>query len=237
MKKRDSWIVALVVAVFLCSSQTANAGAPGDGLYLGAIVGHGMTQVSGKVTSLISNADYATGTYELAEGGVNLAGMQYGGLLGYGVKMGTLLGGIELDYIGSEEEFKLTSSNAAEVKKGRTISEITAKKNWTAGPAFRLGVYVNKDTVLSLKGGVVATEFEVDAGYSGAKETYTGFGPRYGANIETAVMDNVSLRVEYLVTDYLTAPLYGIGDDTGRAADTEISGLDTSARLGVIFTF
>tara|TARA_B100000315_G_C14466269_1_gene536115 strand:+ start:263 stop:970 length:708 start_codon:yes stop_codon:yes gene_type:complete len=235
MKKRDSWIVALVVAVFLCSSQTANAGAPGDGLYVGAIVGHGMTQVSGKVTSLISNADYSTGTYELADGGVSLDGMQYGGLIGYGVKMGTLIGGIEVDYIGSEEEFKLTSSVAAEVKKGRTITQITAQKNWTASPTFRLGVYINKDTVLSLKGGVVATEFEVDAGY--AKSTYTGFGPRYGVNLETAFMDNVSLRVEYLVTDYLTAPLYGIGADTGRAADTEISGLDTSARLGVIFTF
>ena len=246
MKERKSrMLVGIVafVAVMLFGLPTTQA-APGEGAYVGAFYGHGASLVSAKTTTVQVNRENRGGTFELAEGGLGLEGTQYGAWVGYGVRMGSLYGGIEVDYMGSEEEFKLKSSIAVELEEGTTVTEVKAQKNYTWGPAFRLGYYVNKSTLFTIKGGVVATEFDVKiAGYQ--NDTYTGFGPRYGGSIETALFDNLSLRMEYVVTDYLTAPVSGIGSDNlnnytaegGQPADTEVSGMDMSGRVGLVYNF
>ena len=234
-------VLALVGTVLFAAAQPVHA-APGEGPYVGGFAGYGASQVSGKVTTASISTNAAGGTFDLAEGGLGLDGAQYGAWIGYGLRMGQLYGGIEVEYMGSEEEFEMTSSIALELEEGTTITKISAQKNYTWGPAFRLGYYVNKDTLFAIKGGVVATEFDVNAGYQ--SDTYTGFGPRYGASIETALFENLSLRMEYVVTDYLTAPVSGIGSDNldraradSASPDIEVTGMDYSGRLGLVLHF
>ena len=232
--------VAFVAALALLGAPTVQA-APGEGAYIGAFAGHGASLVSGKVVSTKVGSGGDAGTFDLAEGGFGLEGFQYGAWVGYGLRMGQLYGGIEVDYMGSEEEFKLSSTVAVELEEGTTVTEVRAQKNYTWGPAFRVGYYVNKDTLFSIKGGVVATEFDVKiAGYQ--NDTYTGFGPRYGASMETALFENLGLRIEYVVTDYLTAPVSGIGSDNldnyvETPNDIEVTGMDFSGRIGLTYNF
>ena len=238
MKKGNSVVAGLIAVAFLFGAQTVFA-APGDGAYVGVFAGQGMSQVSGKTTTLAKNTHHQAGTFELAEGGLSMDGIQFGGLLGFGLRMGSLYAGIEGEYVGSEEEFELKSSTTVELEEGRTITSIKASKNWSAGPAVRLGFYANESTLFALRVGFVATEFEVDAGY--AKSTYTGGGMRYGGSLETAVSGDLSLRMEYVVTDYVRVPVSGIGSDVidndNSDADSEITGLDAAGRVAIVYTF
>ncbi len=241
---KKSMKLALVVGVMVASmsmtSQTAQAGAPGEGAYLGAFVGWGSGIVQPKV---VTSSTINSGTFEAKEGGLGLNGLEGGGWLGYGIKSGDLYFGIEADGAGSGAEFELTSSIAVETSKNTTITSVTAQRNWQAGSAFRVGYYINADTLFSMKGGISVSEFDVTIG--GDSDTYLAGGPQVGASVESqlsGIDPNLSLRMEFVYTDYLTAPISGIGGKhqgagTTDGHDSEITGSDSAGRLGLTYSF
>ena len=76
-------------------------------------------------------------------------------------------------------------------------------------------------------------------------ETFYGGGPSVGASLEstlTAVDPNLNVRIGAVYTDYLTAPVSGIGtmlnaDQTGAEANSEVTGSGLSARIGFTYSF
>ena len=244
---KKSMKLALVVGVMVASmsmtSQTAQAGAPGEGAYIGAFVGWNSGVVQPKVvTSAVSTGTLA-GTYEAKEGGLGLAGLEGGGWLGYGIKLGDGYFGIEVEGTGGGEEFELTSSIPVESSANTTLTSVTAQRNWQAGSAFRVGYYINADTLFSLKGGVSVSEFDVTVG--GDSDTYLAGGPQVGASIESklnGIDPNLSLRMEFVYTDFLTASVSGIGGrhqgiGANEGHDSELTGSDSAGRLGLTYSF
>jgi hypothetical protein len=245
---------AFMVAASLVTIPKAKAAdrAPGEGGYVGAFVGFGTGLIQATVTrtegGTASNDDGST--YELKRGGLGLSGIQGGGYAGWGLKTADdLYFGFEAGMAASDEKFELTSSNPikSNSKNGAdiSISSITAKRNWVAGGALRVGYYVNAETLFALKGGIAVSQFDVEIGTS--SETYYAGGPQVGGSIETKlskVDPNLSLRMEFVYTDYLTADIFGSpgqGTSAGVAAtgggDNTITGHDSAGRIGLQYSF
>ena len=127
------------------------------------------------------------------------------------------------------------------------ITEIKAVKDWTGGMFGRLGFYVNPDTLLALRGGVLVSKFEVSTtGSTNYTEDFYGGGPSFGASLEssiTAIDPNLSIRMGAVYTDFLTASVFGIGDNVVRSTadrtghNSEITGSALSARIGLQYSF
>ena len=263
--KRIKLIIASVALLGLVSSSTvyADGFAPGEGLYLGGFVGLNTGIVQPKVTSTIGateNTGNATGTFEATEGGLGLAGVEGGILAGYGYKMGDLYAGIEGEWAAGDTEFKLTSTNAITVSGQRNGTcnaggnictydiaagtVVSAEKVWTGGLSGRVGYYANPDTLFSVRGGVLVSKFDVAYGAT-FSETFYGGGPSVGASLEStlsAIDPNLNLRMGAVYTDYLTAPVSGIGtmvnaSEAGSVTNSEITGSGLSARVGLTYSF
>jgi len=257
--KKVKLIVASVAMLGLFSSSAvyADGFAPGEGLYLGTFVGVGVGLVQPKVVTqggAVGTADGAKDTYtgEVNDGGLGLEGLEGGGWIGYGYKMGDLYAGFEGEIAGGDVEFKISGSDI-ELSEStgdadtNTISAIEAKKNWTGGAFGRIGYYVNPDTLFSLRGGVLVSEFTVKVtGTTSYSEDFVGGGPAVGASLEsrlTAIDPNLSLRMDTVYTDYLTASVFGLGGNnptntanrTGH--DSEVTGSALSARIGLQYSF
>ena len=245
---------ALTIALAFVAIPKAKAAdfAPGEGGYVGAFVGFGTGLIQAKVSRLEGGtaANDDANTYELERGGLGLSGIQGGGYAGWGLKTADdLYLGFEAGMAASDEKFELTSSSAikSNSKNGTdtSLSSITAKRNWVAGGALRVGYYVNPETLFALKGGVAVSQFDVDIGSS--SETYYAGGPQVGGSIETKlskVDPNLSLRMEFVYTDYLTADIFGSpgqGTSAGVAAtgggDNTITGHDSAGRIGIQYSF
>jgi hypothetical protein len=75
-----------------------------------------------------------------------------------------------------------------------------------------------------------------------ASESFYGGGPRMGVAIEsalTAIDPNLSVRLSWDYTDYLTVPVSGVGtiiEGKGNV-DTEVSGAMYNARFGIQYSF
>ena len=257
--KKVKLIIAAVAMVSLVSSSVAYAEgfAPGEGLYIGAFAGTGVGIVQPKVTTnggafTASDLTSEGGTFEATEGGIGLEGFEGGGQLGYGYKMGDLYIGLEGEYVASDVEFKLTSSipvdmsppaqGGGDAVNARGITQITAKKEWTTGGFGRIGFYINPSTLVSARGGVLISKFEV--AYTGQTETYYGGGPSFGLDMEsqiTAIDPNLSFRIGAVYTDFLTAPVSGIGTDVATGdefpSNSEVTGSALSARVGLQYSF
>lgn len=248
---------AFMIAASLVTLPKAKAAdfAPGEGGYVGAFLGFGTGLVQAKVSrtegGTVSNDD--ANTYELERGGLGLSGIQGGGYAGWGLKTADdIYVGIEIGGAASDEKFELTAANAiitdADDSQGGngaalSIGKISAERNWTAGGALRVGYYVNPDTLFALKGGVAVSQFDVTIGSS--KNTYYAGGPQVGGSIETRLSKldpNLSLRIEFVYTDYLTADILGsagqvqTGAGTG-GVDNTITGHDSAGRIGVQYSF
>ena len=245
--KKIKLIIAAVAMLSLVSSSAvyADGFAPGEGLYVGAYVGTGTAIVQPKVSSIEGISGNLTA--EATEGGAAMFGMQGGGWVGYGYKMGDLYLGWDMDYAGSGEEFELTSSvgiEASDSDGATLITSIKASRNWRGGGAARLGYYINTDTLLTFKGGIHASEFDIDDGQGNTESVKAG-GWQMGVGLESrlAVIDpNLSVRLEATYDDYLTAPVSGIGSSgngqgTNFSNDTEITGSGTNARIGLQYSF
>jgi hypothetical protein len=248
LMKKIKLIIAAVAMLSLVSSSAvyADGFAPGEGFYVGAFAGMSTGIVQPKVTT--TDTIKGGGTFEAAEGGLALLGAQGGGWFGYGYKMGDLYIGIDADYAGSGEEFELTSSIGIEVSdsgNAGTVTTVKASRDWRVGGAARIGYYINADTLLTFKGGIHASDFDIDDGQSNS-ETVTAGGWQLGIGLESrlAIIDpNLSVRLEANYDDYLTAPVSGIGSSgNGQQAggvthDTEVTGSGTNARIGLQYSF
>ncbi len=267
--KKIKLIIAAVAMLSLVSSSAvyADGFAPGEGLYIGVFGGGGMGIVQPKVTtngntdtSILHVGDFnagsaAGGTFETTEGGLGLAGMEGGGMVGYGYKMGDLYAGLEGEMAGGDVSFKLTSASPVMIdggagtdgKANKTITSIEATKDWTGGMFGRLGYYVNPDTLLSFKGGVLVSKFDVKSvGSANWSETFYGGGPSFGASLESrlsAIDPNLSIRFGAVYTDFLTASVFGLGSsDSENVAnrsghDSEVTGSAISTRIGLQYSF
>lgn len=247
IKKRRKLLVVLSVlfaATLMLSSpsQAADGPAPGEGYYAGLFLGYGTGVTQAKVSTVGTNQNNFTGTFEIDRGGLGLAGVQGGGWLGWGMKTpDDLYFGVEIVLAGSDEKFELTSTIPIQNNDGSTFSKVTAKRNFQSGAAVRVGYYINESTLLAFKGGISISSFGVDIGSS--NETYYAGGPQAGVSIESKLnkLDpNLSLRLEFVYTDYLTAGIggqAGVGQGIGGTHDSEITGSDSAGRLGVVYSF
>ena len=266
--KKIKLIIAAVAMLGLISSSAvyADGFAPGEGLYVGVFGGGGMGIVQPKVTTN-GNTDRGTGvgdfgagsaaggTFEATDGGLGLAGIEGGGMVGYGYKMGDLYAGIEGEMAGGDVSFKLTSASpividgggGTDAKAQKTMSSVEATKDWTGGMFGRLGYYVNQDTLLSFRGGVLVSKFDVKTtGSADWSETFYGGGPSFGASLESrlsAIDPNLSIRIGAVYTDFLTASVFGLGaSDSENVAnrsghDSEVTGSALSTRIGLQYSF
>lgn len=256
MKRKMIAIFGSALMLTLVSTNAQAQSAPGEGAYLGAFLGHGTGILSAKArvfdVSSSGNANRGSeATFESTRGGLGLSGIQGGGWFGFGLKTADdLYFGIEGSFAGSEEKIELTSSTglqedgAAAGENTNTITKITAERNWVGAGALRVGYYVNKDTLFALSGGVAVSQFDVAIGSS--KETYYAGGPQVGGSITTnltKIDPNLSLRMEVVYTNYLTADINGqdgITRGTGVASndnDSELTGNDTAGRIGLTYRF
>ena len=249
-------MVALLSLGSANQAQSADL-APGEGAYLGAFIGYGMGLIQADVTTAArvsavtpNGEDRDSKSFEISRGGLGLEGIQGGGWAGYGVKTADdLYFGAEISGAASDEKIELKAggggikaSTEAETTFAN-ITSITATRLWTAGAALRVGYYVNADTLVAVKGGFAASEFDVDIG--GSSEQYYAGGPQFGGTIDTRLSKidpNLSIRMEFLVTNYLTADVLGrAGQATrttgGNGYAAELTGIDTAGRVGVTYNF
>ena len=263
MKKVKLIIVAVAMLGLVSSSAVYAAGfAPGEGLYIGAFAGvnTGIVQPKIATATAAENLSHPDSTFEAKEGGLALEGMEGGALVGYGYKMGDLYAGIEGEWATANTEFEVTSTAAFKVDtdgsgtintsgekdhKVLTIAAgtiVKAEKKWTGGAFGRLGVYINPTTLFAMRGGVLVSKFDVAYG-TAFSETFYGGGPSVGASLEssiTAIDPNLNLRIGAVYTDFLTAPISGIGtmiNDGGTGTDAEVTGSALSARIGLTYSF
>ena len=188
--------------------------------------------------------------HETDRGGLGLEGIQGGGWLGYGLKTADdIYVGFDISGMASDEQIKLSTDalkgqSEAEAENNTAITEISAKRKWSAGGALRVGYYINPDTLFALKGGIAVSEIETKIG--GVTKDYYAGGPQFGGSIDTRLSKidpNLSIRMEAVITDYLTADILGGGDDgVGRKTgdtgyDAELTGVDVAARIGVTYNF
>jgi len=260
MKKVKLMIATVAVLGFAFSSVPAYADgfAPGEGLYVGVFGGAGTGIAQPKVVTQggqVANGIRAEagGTFETTEGGIGLIGIEGGGQVGYGYRMGDLYAGIEGEMAAGDVKFKVTSATpvlidgSSKIATDVTISSIEATKEWTGGVFGRLGYYINPDTLLALRGGILVSKFEVQIkGSTDYSEDYHGGGPSFGASLESrlsAIDPNLSMRIDTVYTDYLTASVFGIGTSSGHnnanesGHDSEITGAALSARIGIQYSF
>jgi len=250
---------AAVLGLFSSSAVYADGFAPGEGLYLGVFGGGNMGIVQPKVTTYGNTAAMSStqttedarnkhegGTWEAKNGGLGLEGIEGGGWMGYGYKMGDVYAGLEGEYAASDTKFKL-EGDTVEFTDGVTITGVEATKEWTGGMFGRLGFYVNDDTLLSFKGGVLVSKFEVKTfGSTDYTENYYGGGPAFGASLTSriaAIDPNLSIRIGAVYTDFLTAAVHGIGTNNAGApgstsgSNSEVTGSALSARIGLAYSF
>jgi hypothetical protein len=259
LMKKIKLIMAATAMLCLTASPAvyADGFAPGEGMYLGAFVGHAAGHVSAKVVAN-ENSGASTGgrdgtltttTIEINDGGLALNGMEGGGWIGYGYKMGDIYIGFEGDFAGGGGKFEITADNPIQVRKDTTtasgtgrinISKASAEMKWSGGAAGRLGYYVNPDTLFTVKAGISAAKFDVEYGVE--SESFYGGGPRFGAALESrlsAIDPNLSVKLAANYVDYMTAPVSVIGNIKagGSDANSEVSGAAYNARLGIQYSF
>ena len=109
ISKITAQLVSVCAALLFSSVAFADGAAPGEGIYVGAFIGHGTGVVQAKVNTFAtgSGAGNLTGsneTFESKRGGLGLSGIQGGGWLGYGLKTADdIYFGLEMSFAGSDE--------------------------------------------------------------------------------------------------------------------------------------
>jgi hypothetical protein len=247
MKKIKLLIAAVAVLSLVSSSAVYAEGfAPGEGLYVGAFLGHAGGHVSAKVVADAGSGETGDTTVDIKDGGIGLEGIEGGGFFGYGYKMDKLYIGFEGDFAGGGPKFNITTDRSVTVQQSanntnlETLDKVDVEAQWTGGAGGRIGYYANPNTLLTFKAGIAASKFDVVVGSD--SESFYGGGPRLGASIESALVDvdpNLSVRLQWDYTDYLTAPVSGVGATSESAGlnNSEVSGAAYSARFGIQYSF
>jgi hypothetical protein len=222
-----------------------------EGMFAVAFIGYGSGTASTEVQALDGQD---AGTFSIERGGLGLTGIQGGAWLGWGLRTSDdLYFGAEISGAGSDEKFEVTSTKgfsgdvAAGASQGSGVTAIEIQRLWTAGGALRVGYYVNQDTLFALKVGVAVSAINVDfVGGASSEETYFAGGPQVGASLETKLSKidpNLSLRLEWTYTDFLTADVGGQDGTPQGSVGTEssinatVTGTDTASRIGIKYNF
>ena len=244
MKKRNSWVVMLAAGLLFVGTQTVQAGssAVGDGGYVGVNGGFGTAIVASSATLNRTNSSQATTGWDIADGGIGMDGASYGAFMGYGFRMGSFYAGAEVDGHWSDMKFDpgaisvRDGSGGGKVTK-RTVTSASAELEFTGGVAGRLGYYVNPSTLFSLNGGLVGSQFDVSWG--GQAEEYWDPGARYGVALESSLFDGIAVRLDWSITDYYNAEVFGLGHMTEKPSglSVEIQPTMSVAHLGLVYTF
>ena len=141
-------------------------------------------------------------------------------------------------------------ADAGELQQFRRVHRAAADDDFAGGARFALLACLfvtNPDTLFAVRGGVLVSKFDVSsAGSTAYSETFYGGGPSFGVSMESklaAIDPNLNLRIGAVYTDFLTAPVSGLGSltsslDTNEAGhDSEITGSALSARIGLTYSF
>jgi len=263
--KKVKLIISAVAMMALVASSTVHADgfAPGEGLYIGGFAALTTGLVQPRVVAAANGeGSNPAATYATEEGGLGLQGIEGGVQLGYGYKMGDLYAGLEGEWAAGDVEFKVTTTTAMELRshgvgasagtgtqgsQEYTIAAgtvVSAAKDWTGGMFGRIGYYLSPDTLVAFRGGVLVSKFDVAFG-SAFTETFYGGGPAFGVDMQSklgAIDPNLNLRLGAVYTDYLTAPVSGIGtmlnsESGDGSTNSEVTGEELSARIGLTYSF
>ncbi len=152
-----------------------------------------------------------------------LADFGFGGgaFTGYGVRAGDWQFGLEIDAEISDAEW----AHARDMG-GRVYS---VQKNWSVAAGPLVGYWLNDDSMIYGRFGVVETSFDTDYVESGDSygESRTLTGLRFGLGAETTLTGNFFLRLDYSYTDYED---YDITFSDGR---DNFANNESLVRLGV----
>lgn len=160
----------------------------------------------------------------------SFSGFSGGALLGFNYQFDSIVVGLEGDI------------GLADINDNNTLAAAAVLEDdidTTYGIRARLG-YAVDHTLLFITGGVAWADYEftlssLTGGTSIDLFDDTLFGWQFGGGVEQAVTDNITVRLEYLYTDY--------DDDTdsfstgGATIDTEADLDSHTIRLGVNFLF
>ena len=248
MKKGNFLVVGLATVAILFGTQAAVA-APGDGLSIGGFGGYGTATVGGKFTDLDTSVGGTDKEYEMKDGGLGAEGAEYGVVVGYGLRMGPLLAGIEGEAAWSDIKIKAKiaagfSPNQGSAGDGSSedITSASAEMERSYAATARLGYYLSPTSVFYIKGGGVASLFDVK--YGADSKEYWAPGVRLGAGIESTLGGGLSLRVEGMHNNYYNANVQRIGRIAQGGSADDNSGVKVElypssfvARVGVNLNF
>ena len=248
MKKGNFLVVGLATVAILFGTQAAVA-APGDGLSIGGFGGYGTATVGGKFTDLDASVGGTDKEYEMKDGGLGAEGAEYGVVVGYGLRMGPVLAGIEGEAAWSDIKIKAKiaagfSPNQGSAGDGSSedITSASAEMERSYAATARLGFYPTPHSLIYFTGGGVASLFDVKYG-TDSKE-YWAPGIRLGAGIETTLLDGLSVRVEALHNNYYNANVRRIGriaeggsSDSGDGVKVKLYPSSFTARVGLSYNF
>jgi outer membrane immunogenic protein len=248
MKKGNFLVVGLATVAILFGTQAAVA-APGDGLSIGGFGGYGTATVGGKFTDLDTSVGGTDKEYEMKDGGLGAEGAEYGVVVGYGLRMGPVLAGIEGEAAWSDIKIKAKiaagfSPNQGSAGDGSSedITSASAEMERSYAATARLGYYLSPTSVFYIKGGGVASLFDVK--YGADSKEYWAPGVRLGAGIESDLGGGLSIRVEGMHNNYYNANVQRIGRiaqggsaDNNSGVKVELYPSSFVARVGVNLNF
>lgn len=124
------------------------------------------------------------GGYDIYDFGTNGKGVEGGVFLGYNAPVGNKI------VVGAETNFNLSDANSA-------VAGAKARNNY--GISARAGFLATDSVLVYARGGYVRSSIRVGV----AKDTFDGYS--LGGGIEAAVMENVSVRAEYIYNNYTSS--------------------------------
>ena len=248
MKRKNFLVVGLTAVALLLSTQAAVA-APGDGISIGGFGGFGMAVTGVTVTDLDSTIGSGANEHKFTDGGLGMDGAEYGAKLGYGLRIGSLHAGIEGEAAWSDIKIKASIAAGFSPNQGSTgdgsnedITSASAEMERSYAATARLGYYLSPTSVFYIKGGGVASLFDVK--YGADSKEYWAPGVRLGAGIESTLGGGLSLRVEGMHNNYYNANVRRIGriaeggsGDNNNGVSVELYPSSFVARVGVNLNF
>lgn len=214
------------IAMIRLGAQLAPAfsGDPGDlieaftdeglgGFYVGGQIGHGTIN-----TALDGPRGPGNNTAEFGN-----SGFTGGVFAGYGVLVGDVYVGAEVDYEASEASWSHITNDRF----------YTVDKSDSFGLSARIGYELDNHSLLYGRFGVVGTEFETYYQQTGGTRVIEDreLGMRFGGGAETPISSNLFARMEYTFTSYEDYEASGAGA-TDNFANSE--GL---AKFGLAYRF
>ncbi|WP_428028499.1 outer membrane protein [Altererythrobacter sp.] len=201
---------ALLLSFPAAAQAQDDADGAWSGIYFGAEAGVDNYELSAKGD--LGLVDPALAGLEASFDGLSGDGVAGGIYAGYNMGFGGGFVAVE-GFAGlSDASMGVSASDGVD-----TLS-VTAKARESYGVAGRIGAKLSRSTVIYARGGWVNTRFKVSAsdGVDTFSESETEDGFQYGGGLESMIGPKMSIRAEYVISDYGSAGLgQGISLDNG----------------------